>query len=201
MRMLLGAMLLLAGSAHALVIPPFISEIHYDNVGADIDEFVEIVGAGVDLAGWALRFYNGASGEIYRSLGLAGNLDDQELVAIAFFPAFSIQNGPADGLALIDMGGSVRDFIAYEGGLVAQDGEAAGMLARQLPVAESASTPPGQSLQREHLMSPGNWRLAAATPNRVNSGMVAAPPAAWLALTGIVLLQRVSRIGLRKRPV
>src|SRR5262245_8983842 len=40
----------------------FINEIHYDNVGTDTGEFIEIAGpAGTDLAGWRLVRYNGAT--------------------------------------------------------------------------------------------------------------------------------------------
>jgi hypothetical protein len=44
------------GVASAAVGPPvFINEIHYDNAGADVGEFVEIAGpAGTNLAGWRL---------------------------------------------------------------------------------------------------------------------------------------------------
>ena len=48
-------------------IPPVrISEIHYDNAGADTGEAVEVTGpAGVDLAGWSLVLYNGSGGAVY----------------------------------------------------------------------------------------------------------------------------------------
>src|SRR5580765_6132693 len=40
----------------------FISELHYDNAGTDLGEFVEITApAGTDLSGWALVRYNGAA--------------------------------------------------------------------------------------------------------------------------------------------
>ena len=40
---------------------PFINEIHYDNVGTDSGEAIEVAGpAGTDLTGWSLVLYNGA---------------------------------------------------------------------------------------------------------------------------------------------
>ena len=45
----------------------FISEIHYDNVGADAGEAVEVFGpAGTDLTGWSIVLYNGANGACVR---------------------------------------------------------------------------------------------------------------------------------------
>ena len=46
----------------------FINEIHYDNSGADKDEFVEIAGtAGLNLLDWSLQFYNGSTGYLYKT--------------------------------------------------------------------------------------------------------------------------------------
>ena len=40
----------------------FINEFHYDNIGADTGEFIEIAGtAGTDLTGWSLIRYNGST--------------------------------------------------------------------------------------------------------------------------------------------
>lgn len=39
---------------------PFFNELHYDNMGTDVDEGVEIAGpAGIDLDGMTLNFING----------------------------------------------------------------------------------------------------------------------------------------------
>ena len=51
----------------------FINEIHYDNVGVDTGEAVEIAAAaGTDLTGWTLVFYNGFDGMVYRTEPLSG---------------------------------------------------------------------------------------------------------------------------------
>ena len=107
----------------------FINEIHYDNTGADADEAVEIAGpAGTDLTGWSLLFYNGNGGAEYASLDLGGLLPDEGdgYGALAFTQS-GIQNGSPDGIALIDAGDSVIQFLSYEGSFEAVDGPAAGM--------------------------------------------------------------------------
>ena len=186
MRSLFAALLLFAGGAQAL---PFISEIHYDNSGSDVGEFVELTGIDLDLSGWSLHFYNGATGGAYDVLALSGIFPAAQLGALAFFPAFSLQNGPADGVALIDAGGSVVEFIAYEGALIALSGPAAGHAARQLPIAESNATPIGDALQRTHLRNTDLWAAAQATPGRLNYGLVPTPASALLLLWGLALFR------------
>ena len=52
---------------------PGISEIHYDNVGTDLDEAVEIEApVGFDLTGWQIVLYNGNGGAVYNTRTLAG---------------------------------------------------------------------------------------------------------------------------------
>ncbi len=53
--------------------PVFINEIHYDNVGTDTGEFIEVAGpAGTDLTGWSIVLYNGNGGGLYDTDPLAG---------------------------------------------------------------------------------------------------------------------------------
>ena len=57
---------------------PFVSEIHYDNAGTDLNEAIEITGkAGVDLSAYSIVFYNGANGQSYRTESLSGTLADE----------------------------------------------------------------------------------------------------------------------------
>src|SRR5262249_29529320 len=65
--------------AHDACVPPapggsaWINELHYDNVGTDTGEFVEIAGvAGTNLAGWSLLGYSGANGVAYATVPLSG---------------------------------------------------------------------------------------------------------------------------------
>src|SRR5262249_6399341 len=54
---------------------PWINEFHYDNVGTDVGEFIEIAGAaGTNLSGYSLVLYNGdpASRQSYNTTALSG---------------------------------------------------------------------------------------------------------------------------------
>ena len=55
----------------------FINELHYDNSGGDVGEFVEVVApAGTDLTGYKVLFYNGSNGTQYNSRELVGLVAD-----------------------------------------------------------------------------------------------------------------------------
>ena len=148
-----------AGSAVVTVteaLPPpaegnaFISEIHYDNDGADLNEGVEIEGpAGLSLAGWSLVLYNGNGGAPYGSpIALSGVIQgtcgDRGVLR---FDVPGIQNGHPDGIALLN-GTTVVEFISYGGAFTAVGGPANGRLAEDVGVRESNTTPAGRSLQR-----------------------------------------------------
>ena len=129
----------------------WINEIHYDNVSDDTGEFVEIAApAGTDLTGWMVVGYNGATGSVYRTVQLTGVVPNQGgmmgTVAVDF-PG--LQNGAPDGIALVDANQTVLEFISYEGSFSASNGPAAGTVSTDIVVAESDSTPTGQSLQRQ----------------------------------------------------
>ena len=137
-------------------------EVHYDNAGADTGEGVEVAGPpGGSLRGWTLAFYNGDGGAVYDTAALSGSLSP---AGVAWVAVRGLQNGGADGVALVDPSGEVRQFLSYEGVVTATDGPAAGRRSEDLGVSESGSTPPGQSLQ---LVS-GSWTLAPATPGEPN---------------------------------
>lgn len=143
---LLGA--LLAGPAAAA---PFISELHYDDIGADSGEGIEIVGeAGFDLGGWRLVLYNGATGAPYASVALTARLPDEGLgygALAVLLPTNGLQNGP-DGVALVDPAQGVVELLSYEGSFAAMSGPAAGLVSRDIGVREGPDTPEGTSLQR-----------------------------------------------------
>jgi len=129
---------------------PWINELHYDNVNTDTGEFVEIAGpAGLNLAGWQVQGYNGNGGGTYSTLiNLSGVIPDQGgCMGTLDFDFIPMQNGSPDGLALIDDTGSVIEFISYEGSFTAVGGPADGMTSVDIGVAESTSTPVGDSLQ------------------------------------------------------
>jgi predicted extracellular nuclease len=151
--LVLIAMLLpiLGGVEPALADPlaVFINEIHYDNASSDAGEAVEIAGpAATDLTGWSLVLYNGNGGAVYNTIGLVGVIPDQQNgFGTLVFPISGIQNGSPDGVALVDPGNTVIQFLSYEGSFTATGGPANGMTSTDIGVSESSSTPVGDSLQ------------------------------------------------------
>ncbi|MEM8505022.1 MAG: ExeM/NucH family extracellular endonuclease [Cyanobacteria bacterium P01_D01_bin.1] len=146
----------------------FISEIHYDNAGADTGEFIEVMGdAGVDLAGYSLVLYNGSNGTVYDTETLAGVFTDENNGQGALaFDISGIQNGSPDGVALVDPNGTVVEFLSYEGVLTATDGPASGQTSTDIGVSEPSNTAIGDSLQ----LIDGIWiGPAASTKGEVNA--------------------------------
>ena len=118
----------------------WINEFHYDNLGTDAGEFIEIAGlAGIDLTGWSLVLYNGSGGASYSTLPLpAGTIANTTgtgfgTISIA---AAGLQNGSPDGIALVDNTGTVVEFISYEGVMTATNGPAAGMTSVDVGVSQ-----------------------------------------------------------------
>lgn len=130
--------------------PVFINEIHYDNSGGDVNEGVEIAGpAGTDLTDWTIVLYNGNGGATYSPLTtLSGTIPDQATgFGAVFFAIAGIQNGSPDGLALVDDGGNVIQFLSYEGSFTATNGPANGMTSTDIGVSEPTSSNANNSLQ------------------------------------------------------
>lgn len=157
-------------------VPPWINEIHYENAGADSQEGLEIAGpAGRSLAGWRILHYNGSGGAVIDSLDLSGSLpDDGSGYGFVFFAMAPLQNGPADGLALVDPEGVVVEFLSWEGVVTATGGSASGSTSVDVGVTESSSTPSNYSLQRTGSGSEGAdyvWAAAQpASPGTINLG-------------------------------
>ena len=127
----------------------WINEIHYDNTGTDLNEFVELAGAAnTDLSGWSLVAYNGNGGIVYKTFSLSGTITNQQGgFGTLSFAIKDLQNGAADGLALVSNTGEVMQFISYEGSLTATDGPASGLTSNDISVSETSSTTVGSSLQ------------------------------------------------------
>ncbi|MEM8588344.1 MAG: endonuclease/exonuclease/phosphatase family protein [Pseudomonadota bacterium] len=176
----------------------FINEIHYDNIGTDVGEGVEIAGpAGTDLTGWNLVFYNGANGRVYDTVDLSSAiLVDQDDGFGTFSVGFltnGIQNGSPDGIALVDNDGVVVQFLSYEGDFQAVDGPAAGLTSTDIGVRETGSTPVGSSLQ---LTGTGltaedfTWQPSAADSfGGVNAGQDFLPGSAFLSVADVTLAE------------
>ena len=144
---------LTATSARADV---FINELHYDDStpAGDVGEAIEVVAtAGEDLSGYRLYLYNGSTpsaASVYANTAVpagAAASCGAASIAVVSYPGNGLQNGPNDGIALVDAAGRVVQFLSYEGTLTAAGGPAAGLTSQNIPVAESNSTAPGTSLQ------------------------------------------------------
>lgn len=163
----------------------WINEFHYDNVGTDTGEFIEIAGvAGTNLTGWSLVLYNGNGGTTYTTTPLTGTIPSLAggygVVSVSY-PSNGIQNGGAgasttegDAIALVDASGAVVQFLAYEAAVTATNGVANGMTATLIPVAQSGAEAAGGSL---HLVGSGTayadftWAVTTDdSPGAVNSG-------------------------------
>ncbi|MFM8566118.1 MAG: DNA/RNA non-specific endonuclease [Gemmatimonadota bacterium] len=139
-----------------------ISEFHYDNVGTDVNEAIEVEGpAGTDLAGWTIVLYNGNGGAPYDTLELTGVLANQcGGRGTAWTWAPGLQNGAPDGMALVHPRDSVVEFLTYEGSFAATSGVALGVVPSAVPVSQEPAPAVGQSLHRD---ASGVWSLRATS--------------------------------------
>ncbi|WP_433828244.1 ExeM/NucH family extracellular endonuclease [Actinoplanes sp. CA-015351] len=162
----------LAGPAVAATDTPFISEIHYDNTGTDSGEAVEIEApVGFDLAGWQVVLYNGNGGAAYNTATLSG-LVPASGVVVQTYATDGIQNGAPDGVALVKPDGTVVEFLTYEGTFAASGGPAVGLAGTDIGVAETTTTPVGQSLQKID----GTWLAPAVSSfGTLNKAVVVEP--------------------------
>ncbi|MBX2859320.1 MAG: ExeM/NucH family extracellular endonuclease [Cellvibrionaceae bacterium] len=156
----------------------FISEIHYDNIGSDSGEAIELSGpADSDLSGWQIVLYNGNDRSSYGSIILGGSLQTAADcdAAYAVFNRSGLQNGGStpDGLALVDASGAVVEFLSYEGSFVANGGPADGITSVDIGVFESSATPLGYSLQKIS----GQWQAPAPANFGTCSTEPVGPPA------------------------
>lgn len=135
----------------------FINEIHYDDAtsSGDTGERIEVVAtAGESLSGYRIWLYNGSSPSsavTYDNDPVpAGSLVScgaSVRIATVSYASNGIQNGPNDGIALVNASGQVVQFLSYEGAITASNGPAAGRTSVNLPVSESGSDPAGRSLR------------------------------------------------------
>lgn len=155
-----------AGTQHMLVMKRFavdptpvgpanvwINEFHYDNIGTDQWEGVEIAGvAGTDLKDYTLYFYK-YYGMPYATNKLSGIIDNETNgYGALWFPQDQIYNGSTvvvgNGIAFVhEPSTTVLQFISYEGIMTASVGAAAGMVSVHIGVAENNSTPTNYTLQ------------------------------------------------------
>lgn len=134
----------------------FINEIHYDNAGKDLDEFVEIVAhQSHNIDNYSVLLVNGASGTSYKSYSLtsaATTFSDNGWIIYSLLVA-GIQNGAPDGIALVGNNNLLLQFLSYEGTFVGKEGAINGVTSSDIGVAQTTSTAVGSSLQ---LVGQGN---------------------------------------------
>lgn len=172
-------------AAESGALEPWINEFHYDNVGADTNEFIEIAGpAGLNLTNYTISLYNGSGGAVYSNRVLSGTLANQSNgFGAAFILTPGIQNGDPDGIALARINPpALIEFISYGGSFTGVGGPANGVTATDIGVRESGTTPVGFSLQRIGTGAVGSafsWvGPRTNSPGLLNSNQVAvAPPA------------------------
>ncbi len=175
----------------------WINELHYDNDGGDVGEFVEVVienPGSYSLIDFTVSLYNGSSssGAVYGSETLdnctVGNTSGN--YTFYTWPHAGIQNGAPDGLSLDYQGTLISgQFLSYEGTFTATDGPAIGVLSTDIGVFEPGTTPIGESLQ---LSGTGTgytgftWQdPAAETPGALNNSQTFGSGPAPLAISNV----------------
>jgi len=201
-RLLLAFMAM--GSFAGVQAQTIISEVLYDAGSTDNGNvFVELFGPpGTLLDGWLLQGINGADGNVYRNILLAGTIpsdgvfvigddsgDGTTLVAGAdLVREVDFQNGP-DSIVLRD-DALILDALGYgdfSGGVFAGEGSAA------------PDVVAGNSLARFNLLLDQNDNLLdfavldTPTPGDIPPAAVPVPPAMLLFLTGIFGLAGIAR--------
>ncbi len=178
----------------------FINEIHYDNSGTDVNEFIEIAGpAGTNLAEYSIVLYNGSGGAVYDTDVLAGTIPNQQngfgTVSLSY-PSNGIQNGSPDGVALVHNGVAVQ-FLSYEGTFVAVGGPANGQTSTDIGVSEDGNGLATLSLRLTGTgagYSDFTWAPTAdgvaATPGNVNQGQIfAGTPTASISINDVTVAE------------
>jgi hypothetical protein len=172
-------MSLVAGAQNA-----WINEFHYDDIGTDTLEFLEVVienPSNYSLSLFSVVLYNGSSSmlspydtktlNVFTPGASTGNFTLYKYN----YPKDGIQNGPPDGMALVYNGTVIAgQFLSYEGTFTALTGVAAGMTSVDIGVSESGTTPEGYSLQLSgsgSVYSDFTWQPeSASTPGALNTG-------------------------------
>ena len=163
-RWLFTAAALILGTAATAQNAIRISEIHYDNVGTDVGEAVEVSApAGTDLTGWQIVLYNGVDGASYDTdtfTGVVPATCGSRGVLVINYPTNGIQNGSPDGIALVDNTGALVEFLSYEGTFAATNGPANEVMSTDIVAREVAAGPSDNSLGRN---ADGTWQISANT--------------------------------------
>ena len=94
--------------------------------------------------------YNGNNDQIYDQQSLSGVLEDTSGgYGFKAFDFSQIQNGPPDGIALVNANDECVELISYEGTMSPADGPCASFTANDVGVSQSNSSSADESLQKE----------------------------------------------------
>jgi endonuclease/exonuclease/phosphatase family metal-dependent hydrolase len=130
----------------------FVNEFHYDNIGNDSNEFIEIAvapGFAGQLSDIDVILYNGATASAAvpygNTLNLASFAPGDTSGGYRFYsitlPQDVIQNGDRDGFAVVNhTTNQVLQLISYEGTFTATSGPAAGLTSTPISVSQSNTT-------------------------------------------------------------
>jgi len=119
----------------------WINEFHYDNPGADVNEFVEVVIKNASLytlSNFRVDLYNSADGTSYDHLTLdqfTQGVTEGEYTFFTWMPAGGIQDDGGDGIAL-SYNENLVQFLSYEGTQKATGGAAVGITSTDVGVVE-----------------------------------------------------------------
>ena len=158
--------------------PPILNEIHYDNNGVDIGEFLEFYApAGTDLSLYELVSYDGSNMMVQATVPLSGIVPDQQngFGTVAFtstvLPPEFFEN-VIYGIALVEIAtANVEWFVSFQGGFCALNGPANGLCSNLVPLQENGTTPIGNSLYLTGVWPALMWTGPdTSSPGQVNDG-------------------------------
>jgi len=200
----------------------WINEIHYDNYGGDVGEFIEVViqdAGDYSMDDFAVVLYNGSASQrnVYNTRLLSTFTAGETVRNFTFFyfnyPVDGIQNGAPDGLALVcyrpdPLADTVLQFLSYEGSFLAANGPAVGMTSQDILVKEDPAPQPGTSLilqgegneYSEFIWAGPNTPTSPGQPNFGQTMLqpVYAPLADWALALGLLLIGLFAFIRIRK---
>ena len=200
----------------------WVNELHYDNTGGDVGEFIEIGirtpnGSGDEPSDYAVELYEGISGTPYFQTVTLDQFDISDPISVTDGGATEVvrlytlditgfNDGNPDGFAIVDVSDStVVDNLlySYEGTFTATGGLAVGLTSVELAVDESVPIGVGGSVGAigngfgADQFGPASF-AAFTTDSRgeVNAGQIftrAVPEPSSLAVLGLVGLVGVAR--------